>query len=95
MIGLNSGKVRDVFVETSQDGWLSAEQITALCCRKIIYVGENSSPEVRAQALEFEDRVKAVVFHYVKDAMRAQRDRCVQLALKGGHTELAFILRNS
>ena len=95
MIGLNSGKVRDVFVETSQDGGLSAEQITDLWCRKIIYVGENSSPEVRAQDLEFEDRVREVVFHYVKDAMRAQRDRCVQLDLKGGHTELAFILRNS
>lgn len=93
MIGLKAGEIPPVFVETSEDGGLTAEQITKLCCQKLLYVSENAPPEIRHQAEAFKDRIEAVVHHYIQDAMRAERDRCIQTALNSGLTNLAEMFR--
>ena len=72
-----------------KDGGLTAEQITRLCCQKLLHVSDSASPEIRCQAEAFRDRIEAVVHHYIKDAMRAERARCVQEALGSGIRNLA------
>ena len=89
MITLKAGEIPPVFVETSDDGGLTAEQITRLCCQKLLHVSDSASPEIRCQAEAFRDRIEAVVHHYIKDAMRAERARCVQEALGSGIRNLA------
>jgi len=93
MITLKAGEIPPVFVETSDDGGLTAEQITRLCCQKLLYVSDSAPPEIRLQAEAFRDRIEAVVYHYIKDAMRAERDRCMQEALNSGVTNLAEMFR--
>ena len=41
MIGLQASEIPPVTVKTSIGGGLSVEQVTELCCNKIIHVGEN------------------------------------------------------
>ena len=94
MIGLQSSEIPPVTVKTSIGGGLSVEQVTELCCNKIIHVGENLAPEVREQAEAYRDRLQAVIFHYIQHAVRAERDRCVHAAVSGGYDDLANLLRS-
>jgi hypothetical protein len=89
MIGLKAGEIPSVFVETSNDGGLTAEQITRLCCQKLLHVSDTAPPEIRVQAEAFRDRIEAVVYHYIRDAMRAERDRCMQEVSNSGFANLA------
>ena len=81
-------------VVTSTDGGLSAEQITMLCCNKIVQVSENAAPEVKEQAAVFRTQLEAVVHAYVLKAMQEERETCVQIAVRGGYPELAELLRS-
>ena len=95
MIELKASAIKPVVVETSQNGGLSAEQITELCCRKIMYVSATAPPAIQKQAEEFRERIAVVVHHYVKEAMRSERDRCAQIASKGGYEDLTDLLRRA
>lgn len=92
---MSSGTVAPVFVETSDDGGLSAEQLASLCSRKIIYVSDNAPPEIKEQAQAFKLRVESLILRYIQEAMRSERDRCVQIALKGGYSDVADLLRRA
>ena len=92
---LSTVAVPSVFVETSSHGGLSSEQITDLCCRKLIYVSDDAPPAIRDQANSVKVRVAGVVLSYIKEAMRAERDRCVNVASVGGYDDLANMLRRS
>ena len=81
-------------VVTSTDGGLSAEQVTVLCCNKIVQVSENAAPEVKEQAAVFRTQLEAVVHAYVLKAMQEERETCVQIAVRGGYPELAELLRS-
>ncbi len=67
---LSTGEVRSVFVQTSSDGGLSAEQIADLCCRKLVHVSNDAPPEIRDQAIVFKVRVENLILGYIKEAMR-------------------------
>ena len=90
---LSTGEVPSVCVQTSSNGGLSAEQITDLCCRKLMQVSEGAPPEIRDQAKVFKVRVENLILGYIKEAMRAERDRCVHVASSGGYDDLANLLR--
>ena len=81
-------------VVTSTDGGLSAEQITVLCCNKIVQVSESAAPEIKEQAAVFRSRLENVVHGYVTKAMQEERETCVQIAVRGGYPELAELLRS-
>ena len=81
-------------VVTSANGGLSVEQITELCCNKIVHVSENAAPAVREQAVAFRAQLEAVVHAYVLKAMQEERETCVQIAVRGGYPELAELLRS-
>ena len=81
-------------VVTSTDGGLSAEQVTQLCCNKIIHVSENAAPAVKEQAAVFRAQLETVVYAYVLQAQKEERDTCVQIAVRGGYPELAELLRS-
>jgi|TARA_R110002020_G_scaffold452721_1_gene667235 ribosomal protein L30E len=92
---LSTGDVPSVFVETSSNGGLSSEQLARLCSRKLIYVSDNAPPEIREQARAYKLSVESLVLGYIKEAMRSERDRCVQIALTGGYNDLADLLRRA
>jgi hypothetical protein len=81
-------------VVTSVNGGLSVEQITQLCCNKIVHVSESAAPAVKEQAAAFRAQLEAVVHAYVLKAMQEERETCVQVAVRGGYPELAELLRS-
>ena len=93
MIGLEAKGVPPVFVSTSRNGGLSADQLTELCCNKIISVSEDAPPVIRQQAEAFRLRMQGIVRFYISQAMQSERDTCVQTALAGGYKDLSDILR--
>ena len=88
------GSIGSPTVVTSINGGLSAEQITTLCCNKIVQVSESAAPEIKEQAAVFRARLENVVHGYVLKAMQEERETCVQLAVRGGYPELAELLRS-
>ena len=88
------GSIGSPTVVTSTNGGLSAEQITTLCCNKIVQVSESAAPEIKEQAAVFRARLENVVHGYVLKAMQEERETCVQLAVRGGYPELAELLRS-
>jgi hypothetical protein len=88
------GSIGAATVVTSENGGLSAEQITMLCCNKIVQVSETAAPEIREQAAAFRRDLEAVVHSYVLQAQKEERDTCVQIAVRGGYPELAELLRS-
>ena len=88
------GGVGSATVVTSFHGGLSAEQITELCCNKIVQVSENAAPAVKEQAVAFRAQLEVVVHGYVTKAMQEERETCVQIAVRGGYPELAELLRS-
>jgi hypothetical protein len=88
------GSIGAATVVTSENGGLSAEQITMLCCNKIVQVSESAAPEIREQAAVFRRHLEAVVHSYVLQAQKEERDTCVQIAVRGGYPELAELLRS-
>ena len=88
------GSIGSPTVVTSTNGGLSAEQITTLCCNKIVQVSESAAPEIKEQATVFRARLENVVHAYVLKAMQEERETCVQIAVRGGYPELAELLRS-
>ena len=88
------GSIGSPTVVTSTNGGLSAEQVTQLCCNKIIHVSENAAPVVKEQAAVFRAQLETVVYAYVLQAQKEERDTCVQIAVRGGYPELAELLRS-
>ena len=88
------GGIGSATVVTSVNGGLSAEQITTLCCNKIVQVSESAAPEIKEQAVVFRARLENLVHAYVLKAMQEERATCVQLAVRGGYSELAELLRS-
>lgn len=93
MIGIETGAVPPVVVTTSRNGGLSADQLTELCCNKLIGISENAPPVIREQAEAFRLRMQHVVHFYISQAMQSERDTCVQTALAGGYKDLSDLLR--
>ena len=88
------GGIGSPTVVTSTNGGLSADQITTLCCNKIVQVSENAAPAVKEQAIAFRAQLEVVVHAYVLKAMQEERETCVQIAVRGGYPELAELLRS-
>ena len=88
------GNIGSPTVVTSTNGGLSAEQITMLCCNKIVQISENAAPEVKEQARLFRSQLETAVHSYVVQAQKEERDTCVQIAVRGGYPELADLLRS-
>ena len=89
-----NGSIGSPTVVSRSNGGLSAEQITTLCCNKIVHVSEGASPAVKEQAAVFRSQLEVVVHGYVTKAMQEERETCVQIAVRGGYPELAELLRS-
>lgn len=63
----------NVSVLTSDHGGHSVDEISELLLRRIISVAETAPPAIRAQAVEFQDSLRALIRHYMAEAVRSDR----------------------
>ena len=93
MFDIKMGNILAPVVKTSNYGGLSKEDITELCVDRILSVAETAPPEIKEQAKFFKDDLKKVVFYFLTKAADSEKDRCIQVCVKGGKEDAADLLR--
>lgn len=91
---LNSGgAVGPVFVVTSNGGGHTPEQVAELCVNNLIGIADTAPQEIAQQARAFRGQMLAVVLHYIKVAVREDRETVRSHLERAGHPELAKHIR--
>ncbi len=81
-----------VIVHTTNNRGFTPEELTERAIEKIIYVGSNSHPAVRAQAQAFREAIKGVVLAYMKEAVACHNVTIANKLTQAGHPELVKLL---
>ena len=68
------------------------EEIAERALDKIIYVGSNTHPVIRDQAEAFKDSIRAVLVHYIHEAVKSHNVTLVNKFRKMGYPELIGVL---
>lgn len=68
------------------------EEIAERALDKIIYVGSNTHPVIRDQAEAFKDSIRAVLVHYMHEAVKSHNVTLVNKFRKMGYPELIGVL---
>lgn len=84
----------DVKVFSTQGRGFTPEEIAERAIEKIIYVGKDSHPTIRAQAEAYKNYIKDVVLFYLKEAVKSDRTTLAQRLRDAGHPELIKLLED-
>jgi len=81
-----------VEVRTTSGRGFTPEELVEQALDKIIYVGSQSHPAIRDQAEAFRSQIRAVILHYMKQAVASQNTTIANRLRIAGHEELIKIL---
>lgn len=73
---------------------LNPDELTRMIMPKLIYVSPDLPADVRAAALEQQERMRALVHHYLAQAQRSERTTVYNRLMEAGHVEAAELVRN-
>jgi len=90
----NTAVVGNVFVKTVDNRGLTPEEIADTAVDKIVYVGDQSHPVIREQAIAFKENVRQVLVFYIKEAVKNDRATIASRLKNAGHPELTTLLEN-
>lgn len=82
-----------VMVKTTSHRGFTPEELVDQAVDKIIYVGDQSHPAIRDQAQAFKAHIRAVVLHYMKQAVASDRTTISARLRDAGHAELVALLK--
>lgn len=82
-----------VGVKTTENRGMTPEEVSSLCCDKLIAVSEGAHPAIREQALAFRNQMEAVITHYMKQAVQSDRTTVYNALVNAGHQDLADLIR--
>ncbi len=66
-------EVGNVAVHVTKNRGHSAEELTEMALNKIILVGSDAPEPIKAQALAYKERLRAVLLFYMRQAMLSER----------------------
>jgi len=92
MFDLATGNVGSVMVMATEGRGFTPEEVAERALDKIMYVGSNAHPAIREQAEAFKDSIRAVLVHYMHEAVRSHNVTLVNKFKQAGHPELIPIL---
>ena len=81
-----------VKVSTTNGRGHTAEEIAQRMADKIVYVGSNSHPVVRDQAIAFKASVQALCLFYLKEAVNQDRATIAHRLREAGYAGLINLL---
>lgn len=79
-------------VETADHRGWTPEELAERALDRIIYVGGNSHPAIREQAEAFRANIRAVLVHYLNEAVQSERTTLASKFREAGHPELVKLL---
>jgi hypothetical protein len=83
----------DVTVHTTSGRGWTPEEIAERALDKILYVSETAPDPIRQQAVAYRESVRAVLVHYLNEAVRSDRTTISNRLTGAGHPELVHLLR--
>lgn len=87
-----TSEIGDFTVLTTSNRGFTPEEIADRALDKIMYVGENSHPAIRDQALAFREQIRQVLVYYMHEAIKSDRTTQIVRLQEAGHPELANLL---
>jgi hypothetical protein len=81
-----------VTVSTTNGRGHTAEELAQRMADKIVYVGSNSHPAVRDQAIAFKASVQALCLFYLKEAVNQDRATIAHRLREAGYPDLINLL---
>ena len=88
-----SMQVGSVTVATTQNTGLSIEHWAERLLDKILFVGNESNPFIKEQALAYKDALRTAIVQHMRQAIKSDRTTLYNLLLQQGETQMAEILR--
>ena len=88
-----NGSVGNVTVNTTSNRGLTPEELTEMAVANIIHVGKDAPKPLQDQAMAYQKRIKQVILHYLKQAVKSDRTTLVNKLHNAGHTDAAEIIR--
>ena len=84
----------NVVVHTTDHRGPTPEEIADRAVAKIIYVGDNANSMLAEQARAYREGIYRILVHYLREAQTAERVTICGHLIKGGHADLAEIIRS-
>lgn len=83
-----------VVVHTTDYRGHTPEEMAGLALDKMIYIGENAHPLIADQAKAYKEGLRSILIHYLRMAQQSERTTICGHLIKGGHADLAEIIRS-
>lgn len=84
--------INGVGVATTQGRGWTPEELAERAVEKIVYVGNDSHPAIREQAVAFRAAVRSVVQFYLEEAVKQDRATIAIRLHEAGHSGLVHLL---
>lgn len=82
-----------VNVQTTHNRGFTPEELAEQALEKIVSVSDHADPIVREQARAFQDRIHAVLVHYLKQAAASDRTTVCAALDAAGQPKLSKMIR--
>ena len=89
----SDANVFDVKVHTTNNRGFTPEELAEQALEKIVSVSDHADPMVREQARAFQDRLRYVLVHYMKQAARSDRTTVCAALDAAGQPKLSEMIR--
>lgn len=84
--------IGDVVIKTTDNRGFTPEELADQAVDKIIYVGAESHPLIRAQAEAYKQQIRHILIDYMYRAIRSHNTTTINRLNQAGHPELAGLL---
>ena len=83
----------EVKVQTTNNRGFTPEELAEQALEKIVSVSDHADPVVREQARAFQDRIRQVLVHYLKQSAASDRTTVCAALSAAGHPKLSEMIR--
>ena len=87
--GLAAGAIQ---VNIAEGRGFTPEELADQAMRKLMFVSDNAPPPIRDQARAFQERLRAIMVHYIAQAARSERTTLYNKLRKAGYPEAADLI---
>jgi len=88
-----ASKAGAVTVATTEHTGMSVEYWADRALERIIHVAPDSQSIIKEQAEAYRERIRAVLVHYIRQAIKSDRTTLYNLFIQQGESDMAEILR--
>jgi hypothetical protein len=82
----------DVQIMATSGRGFTPEEVAERALNKIMYVGDEAHPLIKAQAQAFKEHIRQVLIFYMKEAIKSDRTTLANILTEAGHPELVKLL---